>query len=78
MRYPYVFHAHPDTRDLPDLISALPLCPLCTHPLPPPRRRTRDRAGCAATKLSTNDWKGKKVVLVAVPGAFTVRRVPRA
>jgi peroxiredoxin len=25
-----------------------------------------------ATALSTNDWKGKKVVLFAVPGAFTV------
>ena len=25
-----------------------------------------------ATVLSTNDWKGKKVVLFSVPGAFTV------
>jgi hypothetical protein len=27
---------------------------------------------CAATKLNTDEWKGKKVVLFAVPGAFTV------
>jgi peroxiredoxin len=27
----------------------------------------------AATTLSTDAWKGKKVVLVSVPGAFTVR-----
>ena len=27
----------------------------------------------AAIKLNTDEWKGKKVVLVAVPGAFTVR-----
>lgn len=26
----------------------------------------------SAVKISTNDWKGKKVVLVSVPGAFTV------
>ncbi|KAJ7064390.1 Redoxin-domain-containing protein [Mycena belliarum] len=26
-----------------------------------------------ASKISTNDWKGKKVILFSVPGAFTVR-----
>lgn len=26
-----------------------------------------------ATALSTDEWKGKKVVIVSVPGAFTVR-----
>ena len=26
-----------------------------------------------ATTLSTDAWKGKKVVIVSVPGAFTVR-----
>lgn len=26
-----------------------------------------------AITLSTNEWKGKKVVLISVPGAFTVR-----
>ena len=29
-----------------------------------------------ATKLSTDAWKGKKVVLFAVPGAFTVSPDP--
>lgn len=28
---------------------------------------------CLAIKLSTDEWKEKKVVLFAVPGAFTVR-----
>ncbi|QRV78683.1 hypothetical protein RhiJN_06698 [Ceratobasidium sp. AG-Ba] len=31
-----------------------------------------DAKACGVpTKVSTNDWKGKKVVLFAVPGAFT-------
>lgn len=28
-----------------------------------------------AIPLSTNAWKGKKVVIVSVPGAFTVRAI---
>jgi len=35
-----------------------------------------DNSACGLpTTLSTDEWKGKKVVLFAVPGAFTVRFV---
>lgn len=44
--------------------------------LPLISRADRNLFAPIATKLSTDAWKGKKVVLFAVPGAFTVRLSP--
>ncbi len=37
------------------------------------RAMCRSNLGVVAITLNTDEWKGKKVVLVSVPGAFTVR-----
>ena len=69
----------PDSRDL-SFLTCVPLIPLVFLN---PRANDADVDVCpfvlarrAAIKLSTDEWKGKKVVLVAVPGAFTVRPPP--